>query len=155
MFAQLAESWLINDRVMGQFISQLTPEALAATLSTRGGRNVGQQLVHVYQVRRSKIELANKTRAKGLVVLEREDGHDGEGLLEAFDASGRAIAEIVRQSAENEGHITGFKRGVCAWVGYLIAHDSHHRGHALLTMKQCKIKRPADLQMGLWGWNKI
>ena len=151
----LAESWLINNRVTLHLIQGLTPEALACTLSTRGGRNVGQQLVHVYEVRRVKVEQADKELAKNLPRVEREQGDDQALLLDVFNRSGEAIAEIIRKSAETDGHVKGFKRGIAALVGYFIAHDAHHRGGILVTMKQCKVKRPQELQMGLWAWNQI
>jgi uncharacterized damage-inducible protein DinB len=35
----------------------------------------------------------------------------------------------------------------------LIAHEGHHRGHAMLTLKQCGIKLPDVLKWGLWEWS--
>jgi uncharacterized damage-inducible protein DinB len=155
MIEELVETWLIGNRVNLCLIRGLTPEALAATLSSRGGRTVGQQLVHVYQVRRAKLEAADRKLVAGLPVLEREDGGDAELLALAFEQSGEAVAELIRRSGAAGGQVKGFKRGIVALVGYLITHDAHHRGHALLTLKQCGVRRPPELQMGLWGWNKI
>jgi hypothetical protein len=39
-------------------LANLSPKALKCTLSTRGGRTVGQQLAHVYQVLRACLEVA-------------------------------------------------------------------------------------------------
>ncbi|MHC4136952.1 MAG: DinB family protein [Planctomycetota bacterium] len=153
MTEELVEAWLINNRVNLLLLKELTPEALRCTLSTRGGRTVGQQLVHVYEVRRSKVEAADKTLAKGLPAVAREQGHDKRLLTQAFERSGDAVAELIRQSAD--GRVKGFRRGIAALVGYFIAHDAHHRGHILLTLKQAKVKRSDHLRMGLWGWNKI
>jgi uncharacterized damage-inducible protein DinB len=151
----LAEAWLINNRVMLQLIDGLTPEALGATLSTRGGRTVGMQLVHVYEVRRMKIEQADRELASDLPKLTREQGGDQALLRDVFERSGEAIAEMARRSAADEGRVKGFKRGIAALIGYFIAHDAHHRGHLLLTMKQCGVRRPPELTMGLWAWNQI
>jgi uncharacterized damage-inducible protein DinB len=150
----LAESWLINNRMNLYLIEHLSPEALAATLSDRGGRTVGQQLAHVLEVRRSKIAAADKELARDLPTVTREDGHDADLLREGFEKTGEAIAELVRRSAGNEGKTKGFKRGIFALIGYFIAHDAHHRGHAMLTLKQAKVKRSPDLRFGLWVWNQ-
>lgn len=152
---QLVEAWLVNNRVDLRLIGELSPEALACSLSARGGRSVGQQLAHVYYVRRRKLEAGDKTLVASLPVVTREEGHDKDLLLSAFEGSGEAVAELIRRSAESDGRVKGFRRGIVALVGYLIAHDAHHRGHILLTLKQSKIRRPPALQMGLWDWNKI
>jgi uncharacterized damage-inducible protein DinB len=155
MTDELVEAWLINNRVNLMVIEALSDEALHATLSTRGGRTVGEQLAHVLEVRRSKIELADKALAKGLPKVGREQGHDREALLDGFAKTGAAIAELIRRSAARGGAVTGFKRGIVALVGYFIAHDAHHRGNLFATLKQSGVGIPASIRMDIWAWNKI
>ncbi|MFQ5843424.1 MAG: DinB family protein [Planctomycetota bacterium] len=151
----LIETWLINNRVNLLLLGELSPEALRCTLSTRGGRTVGQQWAHVYEVRRSKVEAADKALAGDLPRVTRTQGHDPRLLTDAFERSGEAVAELIRRSAAAGGRVKGFRRGIVALVGYFIAHDAHHRGHILLTLKQCQVRRSDRLRMGLWEWNKI
>jgi uncharacterized damage-inducible protein DinB len=155
MTNDLAETWLINNRVNLLLLRELSQDALECTLSTRGGRTVGQQLVHVYEVRRSKLEVADKSLAKGLPAVAREQGHDRKLLTKAFEQSGEAVAALIRSSTAAGGKVKGFKRGIVALVGYFIAHDAHHRGHLLLTLKQAKVRRSEKLRFGPWEWNKI
>lgn len=151
----LAEAWLVNNRVMLLMLAELKDGALEATLSERGGRSVGQQLAHVLEVRRDKLERADKALAATVPVVGREQGHDRAVLREGFEKSGEAIAELLRASGASGGAVKGFKRGAVALLGYLISHDAHHRGHALLTAKKCGFAPSQALRFGIWEWNKI
>jgi uncharacterized damage-inducible protein DinB len=51
MLEQLVETWQINHRVTLKLLDSLSEDALHATLSTRGGRDVARQLAHLNEVR--------------------------------------------------------------------------------------------------------
>ena len=40
-------------------------------------------------------------------------------------------------------------------LGYLIAHEGHHRGSILLTLKQSGHKVSTEIQFGIWDWAKL
>lgn len=39
-------------------------------------------------------------------------------------------------------------------MGYFIAHESHHRGNILLTLKQCGHRLDQDTQYAIWDWTR-
>ena len=61
--------------------------------------------------------------------------HPKEALRSSLEASGRAIAELLRKAVASGGKVKGFKPHASAFLGYLIAHESHHRGQVGWTLK--------------------
>jgi uncharacterized damage-inducible protein DinB len=156
MLEQLVESWQINHRVTLKLLDALPEEALRATLSKRGGRDVARQLAHVHEVRTSWAEITSKTnRNAKLPHFAKGESPNRKQLKSAFEHSARAIETTIRESWANEGRIPSFKRGLIPMVGYLIAHESHHRGSIMLTLKQSGVGIPEELKWGLWDWANI
>jgi len=60
MKEQLTDAWQINNRMNLLFIDNINDEGMQKTLSTRGGRTVYLQLVHVHNVRMSWLEIIAK-----------------------------------------------------------------------------------------------
>jgi uncharacterized damage-inducible protein DinB len=153
---QLLEAWHINHRATLKLLDSLSAEALRATLSTRGGRDVARQVAHVHEVRTDWAETTSKTnRLAKLPRFAKGNSPSKKELKNALTASAQAIETSIRESWANGGKVTGFKRGLTPLVGYLIAHESHHRGSIMLTLKQSGAGIPEELKWGLWDWNKL
>ena len=65
--------------------------------------------------------------------------------------SGEAIAKLF-EIGVSEGRIKGFKPHPTAFLGYLIAHEAHHRGQIALTLKQSGHPLDKKISFGLWEW---
>jgi len=156
MLQQLVDAWQINHRVTLKLLDALSDDALKATLSTRGGRDIARQLAHLHEVRATHAEVTSKTnRNAKLPHFARGQTPTKRQLLVALEASAKGIETSIREGWANGGKLPGFKRGVIPMVGYLIAHESHHRGSILLTLKQTGHRLTDELKWGLWDWNKI
>ena len=156
MLEQLVEAWQINHRVTLKLLDALSDDALQATLSTRGGRDVARQLAHVHESRLLLAEVTSKTnRDAKLPHFAKGEAPTKKQLRAALAASALGVETSIREGWANGGKLPGFKRGVIPLAGYLIAHESHHRGSILLTLKQTGHKLSNELKWELWDWNKL
>jgi uncharacterized damage-inducible protein DinB len=153
--SQIIETWKIHNRICLFLIENLPEEALSATLSKRGGRDIARQLAHVYNVRASRLESFSKKVKIPLPQFPSETSPPKKELLKAFEQSGIVMERYIEYCLGNDGQVSNFKRGVVPMIGYYISHEAHHRGGILLTMKQSGIKIPDSLKWGIWDWNKI
>ncbi|HSM60414.1 MAG TPA: DinB family protein [Longimicrobiales bacterium] len=156
LLAQILEAWAVNNRINLILLDHIDPDGLATTLSTRGGRDVSRQLAHMHTVRLAWLDSSGgRDLSEGLPRFESKEHPSGDALKEAFEASGTAISTFLRDHAEGRRSSKGLRRGVGVLFAYLVAHEAHHRGSILLTLKQCGHKLDERLRWGIWDWQRL
>ncbi len=148
---ELIETWQIHNRIHLYLLDAIASETLNK-LSASKGRDVGNQFAHVHNVRLMWLKSAAPELLEGLMKIEKEQANDKSLLCESLQASGEAIAALLKKSLETDGRIKGFKPHVTAFVGYLISHESHHRGQIALTLKQAGVPLDKKVSFGIWEW---
>ena len=148
---QLTETWQIHDRINVYLLDAVDPTALDSHSASKG-RSVAEQFAHVHNVRRMWLKSAAPDLLKGLAKVENEHANDKKLLRKSLLDSGKAIGTLLSQSLAAGGKVKGFKPHAAAFLGYLIAHESHHRGQIVLTLKQAG--KPVDKKVayGIWEW---
>lgn len=154
MKEQLLETWRINHRMNILVINNTTDTGMEKSLSTRGGRTIFQQWVHIHNVRMQWLEVCAKDIFAKYKVLDKEMAYDKKSLLKALEDSGKGIEELLGRSWDDGGKVKSFKKGVIPFLGYFVSHESHHRGNMLLTLKQSDEKIADAVKWGLWEWGK-
>lgn len=151
MQEQLVEAWEIHDRINLYLLEAVPPGALG-DVSASKGRTVGEQFAHVHNVRLMWLKEAAPELLEGLEKVEKESAGDAALLRRSLKASGGAVAELLRKSLAAGGKVRGFKPHVFAFLGYLVSHESHHRGQVALTLKQAGHPLGRKTAYGLWEW---
>lgn len=150
MEEQLVETWNIHDRINRYLLDAIAEEALAAAVAPKQ-RTVFQLFAHMHNVRLLWLQSAAPELLNGLAKLEGETGKKA-ALEKALTASGSAIEALLRKALAAGGKVKGFKPHVTAFVGYLIAHESHHRGQIGWTLKGTGQPLDRKTAYGLWEW---
>lgn len=151
MTNQLVETWAIHDRINLYLLEAVDPQSLSSHSASKG-RSVGEQFAHVHNVRLMWLKSAAPELLKGLNKVENEQATDKKLLAKSLSESGKAIGALLEQSLEAGGKVKGFKPHATAFLGYLISHESHHRGQIALSLKQSGKPLDKKISYGLWEW---
>lgn len=150
MIEQLIETWTIHNRINLYLLDGLD-EAHLTDVAASKGRSAGQQFAHMHNVRLMWLNAAQKELAADQTKIEKETMPSKSLLAERLTDSGRAIEKLLAAGLES-GRIKGFKPHPHAFLGYLISHESHHRGQIMLALKQSGHPVDRKIAYGLWEW---
>ncbi|MBK9569313.1 MAG: hypothetical protein IPP43_11040 [Chitinophagaceae bacterium] len=151
---QLLGTWHTHNKMNYLLIDNTTDAGMQKSLSTRSGRTIYEQWVHIHSVRMQWLEICAIDIFKKYMPLDKKAAFNRKALRKAFDDSAKGIEELLSRSWDNGGTVKGFRKGVIPLLGYFISHESHHRGNMLLTLKQSGEKIPDTVKWGLWDWGK-
>ncbi len=151
---ELLEACRTNNRINLILLDHITEEGLRCTLSTRGGRDVARQFAHLHNVRIWHLEKRAKDLVDGLETFASKDSPSRERLAEALAASALAVETFLGDVLEGKPRRRGFKKGIFTTLSYFVAHESHHRGSILLTLKQSGHAVDRDVAYGIWDWDR-
>ena len=148
---ELIETWEINARIDLYLLENIDEDWLC-DVSASKGRNIGEQFAHLHNVRLMWLKAAAPELMDSLEKIEKGQFLDKQVLSEHLQKSSNAISRLIEKGIADGGRIKGFKPHATAFVGYIISHESHHRGQIMLSLKQAGRKMSKSVGFGLWEW---
>ncbi len=148
---QLLDAWRTNNRINLFLIDNISDEGMLCSLSTRGGRDVARQFGHIHTNRVWQLEKRAKDLSTSLTKFEGKSSPSKTQLKDALYASSEAMETFLTDVLAGTPKRRGFKKGIFTTLSYFVAHESHHRGNIILTLKQAGHSLHKDAAYGIWG----
>jgi uncharacterized damage-inducible protein DinB len=139
-----------NDRINQYLIENLPAPAWRADPPGGKGRTIAAIVAHMHNVRVMWLKAA----AKGSQIPEQLDRSSAtpSQASKALEQSRAALAAVLKSALESDGRVKGFRPDVAGFLGYLIAHDAHHRGQIAMLARQVGHPLPQKAVFGMWEW---
>src|SRR5262245_42090198 len=139
-----------NDRITRYLIENLDEAAWRAEPPGGKGRTIAAIVSHIHNVRVMWLKAA----AKGSTIPDQLDRSKvtPKQAIAALTKSVEALSKVIAASLASDGRVKGFKPDVASFVGYLIAHDAHHRGQISMLARQSGHPISQKTMFGIWEW---
>ncbi|MBZ5678634.1 MAG: DinB family protein [Acidobacteriia bacterium] len=151
----LLNAFNTNNRINQYLIDNIPPAAWHAKPPDGKGRAIPAIIAHMHNVRIMWLKAATRgSENQGDKIpaqLDRARVTPSQALR-ALEQSRHALSVIMSQALEGDGRIKGFRPDVAGFVGYLIAHDAHHRGQIAMLARQSGNPLPPKAMFGIWEW---
>lgn len=147
--SELIRTWRMSNEANLFLLDHLSEEHLSARYASRT-RTVADQFAHMHAVRLRWLRHLNTPD-----LPETLSGSEASvpALREALEASEDAVADFLAD-CEERGAVKGWNGPPASFLGYLVAHEAHHRGLAMVALRVSGHRLSNEVVYGLWEWGK-
>ncbi len=138
-----------NDGINQYMLENLPAEAWRAAPPEGKGRTIAAIVAHMHNVRVMWLKAA---KASDIPAQLERDKVTPSQAAKGLEQSRAALAQVIKVALDGDGRVKGFRPDVAGFVGYLIAHDAHHRGQVCTLARQVGHPLPQKAMFGMWEW---
>lgn len=139
----------IDGRITAYLLEHLDPACWRAATPDGKGRDIAAIAAHMHSVHCMWLKAAGSPTIPA--ALDKTTLTPVQAT-KALTETAALLHGLIAQALAGDGRIKNFKPDVTAFVGYLISHDSHHRGQITMLARQTGHPVPKSAGFGLWEW---
>jgi uncharacterized damage-inducible protein DinB len=145
----LLNAFNTNNRINQYLVENLPSAAWNMKPADGKGRTIAAIVAHMHNVRVMWLKAA-----KAEEIPEQLDRTQvtAAQAIRSFENSCQALIVVIRRALESNGRVRNFRPDVAGFLGYLIAHDAHHRGQIAMLARQLGHPLPQKAMFGMWEW---
>lgn len=149
---QIIATWRRHQEILLYLLEEIPEEGMTAKPAGSRGRDIARQFAHMNRVRLGWLHHHETGERPDLPRYDKGPPPSKEELREMLVSSGKEIEAWLKRALEGETAPRMFDKNAIRWMGYLISHESHHRGSIMLALKQNDMRMPEKVAVqGLWG----
>jgi uncharacterized damage-inducible protein DinB len=150
----LVETFAVNERINQYLLGSLPEEAWRAEPPGGKGRTIAAIVAHIHNVRHMWLTVSAK-ESKIPEKLDRDKCTTKQASA-ALAKSAEAMTKLIESAAARpDGRVRDFRPDVVHFLGYVIAHEAHHRGQICMLARQVGHPLPKEAGFGMWEWGKL
>ncbi len=149
---EVLATWKRHQQILVTLLQRIPEKRLGALPAQSKGRDVARQFAHMNRNRLGWLHFHATGARPELPTSSKGERPGKKELQAALRDSGKRVEELLGRALRKEARIRLFGKSPVRWLGYLVAHESHHRGQILLALKQSGFALDEKVTVqALWG----